>query len=773
VSQIREQLRVAAWSPDEKRVALATDGAVDVHDAWSGELLRELRHLPHRVEAMLFSPDGTQLAVLGDGPKHDLQLWLHPLGDGAPVRCLGGLHGAAERVLAFSPDGTRLAVHIVTFFADHERMSAVVWRGKEPPLIAWQERGLEWANLPVRRIAFDPSRPDALLVWLDGVVERWSWDPHTPLDEGVLRGAPARETIRALPHPEVRKSFSAPLPDGRVAFGPRWEAGPAGIAALSGETDEFSCAGASEIALAPDGICAGLVGHPIHDDPVSVWSRLPGKAAERHDLGKTGFASLSPSGRLLVLGREPGKPEILSVAGDRIDLSEEARLRKVARPRARASAALRKERRTRTAALLDAGFSEEAVEAHRAWLAASGVELWALEATAPPLPEKTRAGLLRFFRKARNRWLEPRVEHGLVSLRPWQGHIPWKYKQRLPALVDDRSLSEAQAITIAGDELAYGPRSANPLAARLAKSRHARNLVDLEWSGMGISAAGIRSLARSKHLQGLRRLSIHWEQLGAGAVEIARSFPALTHLELDFCLARDERLFAAMKKAPWAKRLLWLDLPGNGLTDAAARVLAEAPFAPTLRFLGLGKSQGSNSLGREGAKAIAAGPFRSLFHLDLSENEIGAAGLAALLASPVLKTVVHLGLDSAGLDAKALALLAERGPDALPNLRVLRLASQKLSAKAVEALLSTPFCSRLTTLDLSWNSLGDDGARALAASPHLGKLEVLSAGYSKIDDLSILENAERLPASAKDTLLHPPWLGPPSGLAAQSRYLAR
>jgi Tol biopolymer transport system component len=55
-----------------------------------------------------FSPDGTQIVYLWDGPKgNHLDIYKRPLGDGAPVRLTTGLH--EDFAPAWSPDGSTIA----------------------------------------------------------------------------------------------------------------------------------------------------------------------------------------------------------------------------------------------------------------------------------------------------------------------------------------------------------------------------------------------------------------------------------------------------------------------------------------------------------------------------------------------------------------------------------------------------------------------------------------------------------------------------------------
>jgi uncharacterized protein (TIGR02996 family) len=133
-----------------------------------------------------------------------------------------------------------------------------------------------------------------------------------------------------------------------------------------------------------------------------------------------------------------------------------------------------------------------------------------------------------------------------------------------------------------------------------------------------------------------------------------------------------------------------------------------------------------------------------------------ARGVAHLAGSPALSVLRELELDSVPLHDAGVRTLA--GSVHLANLRVLRLINCGVGPEGAAALAGSPHLARLTTLDLgfyhlpqgetdtsSWraaalllnrpgpgNCLGDAGVRALAASPHLGRLERLILAGNEI-----------------------------------------
>jgi len=64
----------------------------------------------------------------------------------------------------------------------------------------------------------------------------------------------------------------------------------------------------------------------------------------------------------------------------------------------------------------------------------------------------------------------------------------------------------------------------------------------------------------------------------------------------------------------------------------------------------------------------------------------------------------------------------------LAGLNLLAIGDNRITDKGVCALASSPYLRSLTDLDLSDNPIGDEGALALAAAPHLAGLKFLHLG---------------------------------------------
>src|SRR5262249_43264866 len=101
----RGTLSVIAFSADGKWLASASyDRTVQLSDATTGAILRNLPHPGNQVECLAISPDGRRLA--SGGEDKNVRVW-----DPTTGREVLSLHGHTDRCecLAFSPDGHRLA----------------------------------------------------------------------------------------------------------------------------------------------------------------------------------------------------------------------------------------------------------------------------------------------------------------------------------------------------------------------------------------------------------------------------------------------------------------------------------------------------------------------------------------------------------------------------------------------------------------------------------------------------------------------------------------
>jgi uncharacterized protein (TIGR02996 family) len=192
-------------------------------------------------------------------------------------------------------------------------------------------------------------------------------------------------------------------------------------------------------------------------------------------------------------------------------------------------------------------------------------------------------------------------------------------------------------------------------------------------------------------------------------------------------------------------RLYGLNLREQRLDDVQAATLFASPTLEGLRTLDLSYLR----FGAGGAEALAGSPVRTtLKTLTLERTPIGDRGLEALMASPGFPELRQLGLKDCGLTtASAIAIARSR---AFP---------------------------KLEQLQLDYNSLGDEGAKAMAADltgfPALKKLAIVTSGLTSAGALALAES--KTLAASLDTLEinFEGWVLPvstPAGHAVMSRF---
>jgi uncharacterized protein (TIGR02996 family) len=155
-------------------------------------------------------------------------------------------------------------------------------------------------------------------------------------------------------------------------------------------------------------------------------------------------------------------------------------------------------------------------------------------------------------------------------------------------------------------------------------------------------------------------------------------------------------------------RLPLRELSFEKLTPAQCIKVAASSALAGVRTLGLYNEKVLD----QGAEVLFNSPhLAGLTSLDLNSTDITAASMKALAESPYLKRLKALALSSNVIYDTGIAQLAEaRGWDAL---REFKGYSMGLSEEAAAYFADAPIFSRLETLEISENWLGDQGAARL------------------------------------------------------------
>jgi uncharacterized protein (TIGR02996 family) len=170
----------------------------------------------------------------------------------------------------------------------------------------------------------------------------------------------------------------------------------------------------------------------------------------------------------------------------------------------------------------------------------------------------------------------------------------------------------------------------------------------------------------------------------------------------------DAAAMASLARSPHLGRLRELWLPHGSLGDRGADSLAAAPWLPGLSSLGLS----DNGLSREGGESLAGAEGLRPAMLDLSLNELGDAGLTALIDAGTLDRVTDLRLIECVIGDPGITSLAGRWSLAGPESMYLR--DNGITDAGAEALAAAPWVGSVRFLDLADNRVGPAGRAALA-----------------------------------------------------------
>lgn len=266
----------------------------------------------------------------------------------------------------------------------------------------------------------------------------------------------------------------------------------------------------------------------------------------------------------------------------------------------------------------------------------------------------------------------------------------------------------------------------------LADSPWLANLRVLSLARNNIGNRGAAVLAGSAFVSNLRSLDLTYDRIGLEGVGALGSSPHLAELRslsLDYNSVGTAGL-AALLTSPHLRRLESLSLTSNGpITPRKPDTpLADRPASLTrLRFNG-------NALGNRGTAALVASPLLAkLTSLDLSGNRIQPAGMRALASSPHLANLTFLNLSyNAPGDEGVRALVRSPYLTNLTQLHLFQWDQDNFTAAGARELAGWPGLARLTRLVVN---LDDEGAIALASSPHVAGLRDLCLVNSRLGDV--------------------------------------
>lgn len=259
-------------------------------------------------------------------------------------------------------------------------------------------------------------------------------------------------------------------------------------------------------------------------------------------------------------------------------------------------------------------------------------------------------------------------------------------KKALKRLLQGVAFERLEALTLQSDHLddaALALLAANPCFATVRS---------LALFNAKVTAKGVAHLAASKHLTGLRALSLQSCTVSLGDLTPLLSGPATPHLEevaVQYLPGDPLDDFAGLTGPV---RLRSLDVQCEGRVRGILPAIARCRALSDLRALRV--------VGTWGTQAEAA---------VFAKNEV----------------VTKIESLTLGFGATGKALAALLGGPALGALRELALHYIPLGDEGMTAMAESPALAGLASLTMSNCRVGEAGTRALAASPHLGALRVL------------------------------------------------
>lgn len=230
-----------------------------------------------------------------------------------------------------------------------------------------------------------------------------------------------------------------------------------------------------------------------------------------------------------------------------------------------------------------------------------------------------------------------------------------------------------------------------------------------------------KKILESKHLHRLRKLTLKNNHIPNQEMCEFLALGSLSHLkELTIADGNlNNELAKTIGRMKHFEGLESLDLNGGGVTSVSAEAIVNSPFLNGLKSLGM-----RYFVCDKAAELIAGSDkFSSLTTLEFS-GEISDRGIAAIHNSSFRESLEELTIDS-DLGSR----ISSGFGNPLPNLKSLTLASSVTDDVIVEIAGNY---SNLESLDLTYNSLTDVSAEALAKSKLLSSLKRLTLTQNDI-----------------------------------------
>jgi uncharacterized protein (TIGR02996 family) len=269
------------------------------------------------------------------------------------------------------------------------------------------------------------------------------------------------------------------------------------------------------------------------------------------------------------------------------------------------------------------------------------------------------------------------------------------------ALLESSALTQLEELDLSGrgvmERYNEDPVVRAPGLVLLAGWEGLKSVRSLNLNGNDLGRSGLRALLQSRHVGGLKELSLRNTRLDGQAMaefDDARKGLQLEVLDLGENLLKDLGAeYVAL--VPCLKELKALRLDRCEITQLGARLFAKkATFLGGLRRLDVSH----NHFAPDGLKALLERKSRSLHTLQLRDNDLHDEDAESLAGSAASNALLEVDLSQNDLGSDAAQALAESKH--LRELLVLRLGDNPIPKSAAATLAASPLGRRLAVLEL-------------------------------------------------------------------------
>ncbi len=337
----------------------------------------------------------------------------------------------------------------------------------------------------------------------------------------------------------------------------------------------------------------------------------------------------------------------------------------------------------------------------------------------------------------RLRYTEPSAHPDSAWLLPWElptgiHWTPEPYRRGLPSAIE--VCDGATFLRYAEEVFARYPIES--LEFRVVRVGEARELAECPLLQPitalafpeGTSGQVIGPMLASPYLTQLKELRLGSQfttPATVAAVLKSRIFPQLTTLAIRNDTRMGGPLAGELSRLTHPTRLTRLDLSGNRLSPEVLARLAVSPAIQNVEELNLS----DNNLGASGMAALTQGSWPALRTLHLARTWPQEAGISTLTQAKFFRNLRYLSLSGNNLGSSAAVAVAKAPAE---HLHVLDLSDNRIGNRGLAALVHSPQRENLLVLNLANGRIDDDGLVAvLAAVGRLLNLDLTGTAVSE------------------------------------------